>query len=139
MRFSEIIAEDSGVGSMIEDEAETRGDMVLATALEELRNRAHGHTVPRVRVDSLVNLVKRLPGGEMFNSAALEDARKTNDTIKNLIKDVKEDENGVKFVYLAPFDDDGFGGDSTAGTDAAAAGNEKTVASMAGRAAGKRE
>lgn len=139
MRFSEIIAEDSGVGAMIEDEAETRGDMVLATALEELRNRAHGHTVPRVRMDALVNLVKRLPGGEMFNSAALEDARKSNDTIKNLIKDVKEDENGVKFVYLAPFEDDGFGGDSTAGADADAAGNEKTVAAMAGRAAGARE
>lgn len=139
MRFSEIIAEDSGMGAMIEDEAETRGDMVLATALEELRNRAHGHTVPRVRMDALVNLVKRLPGGEMFNSAALEDARKSNDTIKNLIKDVKEDENGIKFVYLAPFEDDGFGGDSTAGTDAAAAGNEKTVAAMAGRAASNRE
>lgn len=138
MRFSEIIAEDSGVGSMIEDEAETRGDMVLATALEELRNRAHGHTVPRVRVDSLVNLVKRLPGGEMFTSAALADAFKTNDTIKNLIKDVKEDENGVKFVYLEPFDDDGFSDDSVTDTETSAADSEKTVASMAGRAAGKR-
>ena len=141
MRFAEIIAEDDfndqpgEMGDMIEDEAETRGDMVLATALEELRNRAHGHTVPRVRVDALVNLVKRLPGGEMFNSAALEDARKSNDTIKNLIKDVKEDENGVKYVYLATFDDDELGGDSTAGTDADAAGNEKTVAAMANRAA----
>ena len=52
MRWHEIIAEDDSLGGMIEDEAETRGDAVLATALEELRNRAHGHTVPRVRVDS---------------------------------------------------------------------------------------
>ena len=148
MRFAEIIAEDefdgqpdmggSGMGDMIEDEAETRGDMVLATALEELRNRAHGHSVPRVRVDALVNLVKRLPGGEMFNAAALEAAKSSNETIGNLIKDIKDDENGVKYVYLAPFEDDGFGGDSTAGADADAAGNEKTVASMAGRAAGNR-
>ena len=135
MRFSEIIAEDSGMGGMIEDEAVSRGDMVLATALEELRNRAHGHTVPRVRVDALVNLVKRLPGGEMFNAAALEDARSSNDTIKNLIKDVKEDENGVKYVYLAAFEDESEGGEG-AGPDADAAANEKTVAAMANRAAG---
>lgn len=139
MRFAEIINEDSGIGAMIEDEAETRGDSVLATALEELRNRAHGHSVPKVRVDSLVNLVKRLPGGESFNADALESARKSNDTIKNLVTDIKDDENGVKYVYLATFSDDGFGDESTPGAeDGAQTAPEKTVSSMANRALGNR-
>ena len=43
MRFHEIVKEDSGLSGIIEDEAEIRGDSVLVTALEELRNRAHGH------------------------------------------------------------------------------------------------
>jgi hypothetical protein len=140
MRFAEFIKEDSGLGSMVEDEAETRGDSVLATALEELRNRAHGHAVPRVRVDSLVNLVKKLPGGEMFNVDALENARKSNDTIKNLITDIKDDENGVKYVYLATFSDDEFGDEAGIGGDAQGGQTapEKTVSSMANRALGNR-
>jgi hypothetical protein len=146
MRWSEIIKEDEfdgqpemggdGMDDMIEDEAETRGDMVLATALEELRNRAKGHSVPRVRADALVNLVKRLPGGEMFNAAALEDSRKSNETIKNLIADIKDDENGVKYVYLTTDDDsvDSLGG--SPGADADAVKSQNTVDQMASRAAG---
>jgi len=139
MRYSEIIAEDSGISGIIEDEAETRGDSVLLTALEELRNRAHGHSVPRVRVDSLVNLIKRLPGGEMFNADALEGARKSNEAVKNLIADIKDDENGVKYVYLTKFNDDEFSDSETPGTDTGAqTAPEKTVASMANRALGNR-
>jgi hypothetical protein len=105
MRFHEftLISETDGMGGVIEDEAVTRGDNVLATALEELRNRARGHTVPRVRMDALVSLVKKLPGGEMFNAEALTSAKKSNETIGNLITDIKDDANGVKYVYLAPF------------------------------------
>jgi hypothetical protein len=142
MRFSEIIAEDEfdsqpdDMGDMIEDEAETRGDMVLATALEELKNRAKGHSVPRVRADALVNLVKRLPGGEMFNAAALEASRKSNETIKNLIADIKDDENGVKYVYLTTDDDEATGGDGLPGADANAVKSQNTVDQMASRAAG---
>ena len=139
MRYAEFMAENSGLGEIIEDEADSRGDAVLATALEELRNRAHGHTVPRVRVDSLVNLVKKLPGGEMFNVDALENARKSNDTIKNLIKDIKDDENGVKYVYLATFTDDDFGDEPMPGdTTGAQTAPEKTVSGMASRALDKR-
>ena len=139
MRYREFIAEDD-LGGIIEDEAETRGDSVLLTALEELRNRAHGHTVPRVRVDSLVNLIKKLPGGEMFNAEALEQARKSNDAVKNLVKDIKDDENGVKYVYLTTFSDDDFGdseegiGDETGAMTAP----EKTVSGRANRALGNR-
>lgn len=138
MRWSEI-SESSGLGDMIEDEADARGDAVLLTALEELRNRAHGHSVPRVRVDSLVNLIKRLPGGEMFNADALEAARKSNEAVKNLVADIKDDENGIKYVYLAPYEDDPFG-DSVAG-DGETVGKtapEKTVSGMANRALGSR-
>lgn len=139
MRWSEIINE-SDIDDMIEDEAETRGDSVLITTLEELRNRAHGHSVPRVRVDSLVNLVKRLPGGEMFNAEALESARKSNEAVKNLISDIKDDENGIKYVYLSPVED-AFGGEETGDATADAANKtapEKTVSSMANRALGNR-
>lgn len=138
MRFHEFVNED--IDDMIEDEADTRGDSVLVTTLEELRNRARGHSVPRVRVDSLVNLIKRLPGGEMFNAEALESARKSNEAVKNLIADVKDDENGVKYVYLTPFKEDDFGGEVTAG-DGEKVGQtapEKTVSSMANRALGSR-
>lgn len=141
MRLREFVIESSGIGEIIEDEADIRGDSVLLTTLEALRNRAHGHTVPKVRVDALVNLVKKLPGGEMFNAEALEQARKSNEAVKNLIKDIKDDENGVKYIYLATFSDDGFGdneeglGDQTGAMTAP----EKTVASMATRALGKRD
>jgi hypothetical protein len=139
MRWHEVIAEDDGgLGDMIEDEADSRGDSVLATALEELRNRAHGHTVPRVRVDALVNLVKKLPGGEMFNVEALENARKSNDTIKELIKDIKDDANGVKYVYLSTFSDDDMESGDEMGGDGAQTPPEKTVSGMANRALGKR-
>ncbi len=139
MRLKEFVAEDSGFSGIIEDEAETRGDAVLATVLEELRNRAHGHSVPKVRVDALVNLVKRIPGGEMFNAEALSDARSSNDTIKELITDIKDDENGVKYVYLKPFTDDGFGDTAEIGGDTAGkTAPEKTVSQMADRALGNR-
>jgi hypothetical protein len=140
MRFHEIVKEDSGLSGIIEDEAEIRGDSVLVTALEELRNRAHGHAVPRIRVISLVNLVRRLPGGEMFNVDALESARKSNEAVKNLVADIKDDENGEKYVYLTPFSDDEFsdteepGNGDTVGKTAP----EKTVSGMASRALGNR-
>jgi hypothetical protein len=138
MRFHEFINESSGLGEMIEDEAETRGDAVLVTALEELRSRAHGHAVPRVRVDSLVNLIRRLPGGEMFNNEALDAARKSNEAVKNLIADIKDDENGTKYVYLTPYEDDPFGDETDATGSSAKTAPEKTVSSMADRALGKR-
>ena len=138
MRYTEFVVETSGIGAMIEDEADARGDSVLLTALAELRNRAHGHMVPRVRADSLINLIKKLPGGEMFNAEALENARKSNEAVKNLITDIKDDENGVKYVYLKTFDDDGFGDTGEIGDTTGKTAPEKTVSQMAGRALGNR-
>lgn len=141
MRYHEIVNESDDIDDMIEDEADTRGDGVLLTVLEELRNRARGHSVPRIRVYSLVNLIKNTPGGEMFNAEALESARKSNDAVKNLIADIKDDENGVKYVYLSPVQDD-FGDETGAGEvggeKVGQTAPEKTVSSMANRALSSR-
>ena len=89
-----------GHAAMIEDEADDRGDANLIAALSFLQNRsADQHLVPKIRVDALINMVKNT-GIEEFNLEGLLDAFKTNDTVKNLVKDIKDDENGTKYVYL---------------------------------------
>lgn len=105
MRIREVIVEDA-IDDMLEDEAEGRGDANLITTLEFLRNRAHdSHVQPRVRADSLINLVQTT-GEQSFTLENLLDAFKDNQSIKGLIKDIKDDTNGVKYVYLQPFADD---------------------------------
>ena len=108
MRIQEVITEnlDKYVDEVLEDEADERGDANLLTTLEFLRNRAHDtHIQPRIRVDSLINLVQKT-GESQFNLDNLLDAYKSNSDIKNLIKDIKDDSSGVKYVYLEPFADD---------------------------------
>lgn len=120
---------------IIEDEADSRGDANLITALEFLRGRSQQkHLVPKVRVDSLIQMVQNT-GHKEFNLEALQGAFKTNDTVKGLIKDIKDDVNGVKYVYLNGFDDSE---DEALGSDAAQSAPEKTVAGMANRALDKR-
>jgi hypothetical protein len=136
MRATEFIAE--AFDDVIEDEADTRGDANLANILETLRNRAHDtHDVPMVRVDSLINMIRKMPGTEMFTVENLMDAYKTNETIKNLVKEIKDNKDGVKYVYLTTFADDP---DST-DLDAASSSvpdPETTIGSMAKRALSKR-
>jgi len=110
MRVAEVIVENQAVDryldEVLEDEADGRGDANLMTTLEFLRNRAHDtHIQPRIRVDSLINLVQGT-GETQFNLENLLDAYKGNPDIKNLIKDIKDDSSGVKYVYLQPFQDD---------------------------------
>lgn len=120
---------------IIEDDADSRGDANLITALEFLRSRGQQkHLVPKVRVDSLIQMVQNT-GHKEFNFEALQGAFKTNDTVKGLVKDIKDDANGVKYVYLTGFDDSE---DDALGGDAAQTAPEKTVASMANRALDKR-
>jgi hypothetical protein len=105
MYIKEIIVEDI-VDDMLEDEADTRGDANLITTLEFLRNRAHDtHVQPKIRADSLINLVQTT-GEQAFTLENLLNAFKTNQELKSLIKDIKDDNNGVKYVYLNPFADD---------------------------------
>jgi hypothetical protein len=108
MRIREVIVEnfEEYIDEVLEDEADGRGDANLLTTLEFLRNRAHDtHIQPRIRVDSLINLVQGT-GEQQFGLENLLAAYKDNPDIKNLIKDIKDDSSGVKYVYLEPFQDD---------------------------------
>jgi hypothetical protein len=139
MRIREVIVEslDEYLDEVLEDEADGRGDANLLTTLEFLRNRAHDtHIQPRIRVDSLINLVQKT-GESQFNLENLLDAYKSNPDIKNLIKDVKDDSSGVKYVYLEPFADDT---DQPAeiGQEIPRTAPERTVDSMAKSALAKR-
>jgi len=105
MRIRDVIVEDH-IDDMLEDEADGRGDANLITTLEFLRNRAHdSHVQPRVRADSLINLVQTT-GEQQFTLDNLLAAYSDNEQIKGLIKDIKDNESGVKYVYLTPFADD---------------------------------
>jgi hypothetical protein len=106
MRISEIILESNFEDSTgaIEDEADSRGDSALITALEWLRHEAteSNAVTPRVKVDTVIERVRAIPGNEAFNFAALDAAHDHNDTVKSLIKDIKDDEKtGAKYIYLS--------------------------------------
>jgi len=129
MKVTEIIVEDV-IDDMLEDEAEGRGDVNLMTTLEFLRNRAHDtHVQPRIRADSLINLVQTT-GEQQFTLENLLDSYKDNQNVKNLIKDIKDDSNGVKYVYLQPFADDSEMA-ALDNTEAPRTDPEKTVNAMA--------
>lgn len=123
--------------AIIEDEAESRGDSNLIAALSFLQNRsANQHLVPKVRADALINMVKNT-GVEEFNLESLMNAHKTNDSVKALIKDIKDDENGTKYIYLNSKSEDSLEvepGDMSAPRAPA----EKVVGSMAKSALAKR-
>lgn len=93
---------------MIEDEANDRGDSDLISALSFLQSRSNDtHLVPKIRVDALINMLQNT-GVVQFNLEALLDAFKTNDTVKNFIKDISDDDNGTKYVYLQSKAEDEF-------------------------------
>lgn len=140
MRIRDIILESDLEFEAIEDEADSRGDSALITALEWLRNEAQQSSAitPRVKVDTVIDRVRAIPGNEAFNFAALEAAHEHNDVVKSLIKDIKDDDkSGAKYIYLAlpenTIDDtDPLGAQTAAPGDPA-----KVVSSMAKRAASK--
>ena len=140
MRIREVITEDFDkiIDEVLEDEAEGRGDANLLTMLEFLRNRAHDtHIQPRIRIDSLINLVQGT-GEQYFNLENLQDAYKNNPYVKNLIKDIKDDASGVKYVYLVPFADDVEFAQDQEGPEGFKTAPERTVDSMAKSALAKR-
>lgn len=140
MRIREVIAEglDEYIDEVLEDEADGRGDANLLTTLEFLRNRAHDtHIQPRIRVDSLINLVQGT-GEQQFNLENLLAAYKNNPSVKDLIKDIKDDSSGVKYVYLEPFADDVEQAQDATGPEGFKTAPERTVDSMAKSALAKR-
>ena len=136
MRLNEFVYDED----IIEDEADARGDMDLITTLEFLRTQSAGkHLVPRVRVDSLINMINMHTDGETFSNSSLMNAFKTNEVVKNLIADIKEDENtGIKYVYLKPIDQSDELAGSPDDVDAAKSGPEKIVSGMADKAIANR-
>lgn len=151
MRIREIITEafddidNTGLEhdhdeSAIEDEAESRGDSALIEVLELLRSEAADTSAvtPRVAVDTVIERVRRIPGFESFNYAALDAAIKSNDTVKNLVKGPPKDDQhtGDKYLYLTPFEntvDTSSDGGAGAGADKGA----NIVSGMAKRAINK--
>ena len=140
MRIRDIILESDLEFEAIEDEADTRGDSALITALEWLRNEAQASSAvtPRVKVDTVIDRVRAIPGNEAFNFAALEAAHEHNEVVKSLIKDIKDDDKtGAKYVYLALPEDQVDDTDPLGAQTAAPGDPAKVVSSMAKRAASK--
>lgn len=108
----------------------------LISVLETLRERTD-----QIRVDSLVNLVRKKPGSEMFNVDILADLVKDNSAVKNMIQNISDDDSGVKYVYLKGLVDnidDALPDDSVMDQPGGAHNPQATVKSMAKRAATKR-
>jgi hypothetical protein len=140
MRIRDIILESDLEFEAIEDEADTRGDSALITALEWLRNEAtqSSAVTPRVKVDTVIERVRAIPGNEAFNYAALEAANEHNDVVKSLIKDIKDDDKtGAKYIYLALPENTIDPMDPLSVDAGVTADSSKVVSSMAKRAAGK--
>jgi hypothetical protein len=128
------------IDEVIEDEADSRGDSALITALEWLRNQAEQSSAitPRVKVDTVIDRVRAIPGNEAFNYANLEGAKEHNETVKSMIKDIKDDDKtGEKYVYLAPNESTIDNTDPLGARGAAPGDPSKVVSSMAKRAANK--
>lgn len=124
MRAQEFIVEVESSSSILN----------LISTLEALRS-----TTDQIRVDSLVNLVRKKPGSEMFNVDILVDSYKNNDTVKNMVDDIKSDDNGVRYVYLKSLtNDEEVIDDLNKGSDSSGNTAVNTVSSMAKRAAKKR-
>jgi hypothetical protein len=139
MRIKDIILESFIENEVIEDEADTRGDAALITALEWLRNEAQQSSAvtPRVKVDTVIERVRAIPGNEAFNYAALESAKEHNEVVKSLIKDIKDDEKtGSKYIYLALPENTIDPADPLSVDAGVSSDSSKVVSSMAKRAAG---
>lgn len=143
MRFREFQPlYENDLDDFIEDDADHEADDALVNTLRELQFSSSGKKIPKIAVAALVNLVKNKPGGEAFDLNALEKAKSNNETVKNIISKIEDNEEGVKYVFInppEPIDDiEGeLGGDTGEGGVAKTA-PEKTVASMANRALSSR-
>lgn len=141
MRYYEIRKplKENDYSAFVEDDAENHCADVLAGVLQNIIFSADHAEIPKIRVDALIHLVRNEPGGEAFNAESLKNCQQNDESIKNLIANIKDDDNGVKYVYLKR--EDPMGGDEFATPDSAEATKtapEKTVSSMAKRAASSR-
>jgi len=141
MRYYEIrqALNENDYSAFVEDDAENHCADVLAGVLQNIIFSADHAEIPKIRVDALIHLVRNEPGGEAFNAESLKSCQQNDESVKNLIANIKDDDSGVKYVYLNREDpmgadsDDVIGGDEVTKTAP-----EKTVSSMAKRAASSR-
>lgn len=134
MRVRDIIVEDDEAGSSVDISINN-----LANMLETLRNRADDmHQIPKIRVDSLINMMRHQPGSEMFNIDSLITAFKDKEVIKNLVKNIKPDPTGVKYLYLKSMSNDEDYSLDNIDANTQAVDPETTIDQMAKRALNKR-
>lgn len=137
MRYNEFVLVEDDLADYIEDDADHEADGALISTLREIQFNSTHAQVPKISVEALINLVRMKPGAEAFNLETLIKARKNNETVKNIVTDIKDDENGSKYVFIAspiPDEADTVGEPGEMGQTQP----EKTVAGMANRALGKR-
>ena len=147
MKIRDVVVENV-IDDMLEDGSEDHENAALLTILNYLQNRAaNSHKQPRIRADSLVNLVQAA-GFPQFNYDTLVNIAKNNERVKSIVKDIKDvtvqSQDGkvalgqggelVKYVYIRPVDVEDENIDSEADAAPKTA-PEKTVDSMAKRAA----
>lgn len=141
MKIREIIYEN--MASYIEDDADNETVTALVGILRSLQYEAQDFAIPKISVKALVNLVKNAPEAEGFNLDALNNAYKSNDLVKNLITAIKDDDAGIKYVYIKPLNDELEAEDDDSASESdkenVKTNPEKTVGSMAKRALSKRD
>ena len=134
MRFSEFkrLNEDFDITEFIEDDADHEANGALVDTLREIQFSSDHAQVPKISVEALINLVRTKPGGEAFNLESLAAAKKNNEAVGNIVADIKDDENGIKYVFINPVNSDAElpAGDAEVTKTAP----EKTVSAMANRA-----
>jgi hypothetical protein len=136
MRASEFLAESDHAN---------RSTNNLLNVLDTLRNRfGDVHEEPKIRVDSLINMVRATPGSEMFNIDSLMSAYDKNPAVKNLITGIYDDDSQIKHVYIKPaigdYNDNLTINNPDTGTDSTARSNPaSTVDAMSKRALNRRK
>jgi len=140
--FEDDLDMGDNISAHIEDDADHEADAALIDTLREIQFSAGDKKIPKIAVTALMNLVKNKPGGEAFDLNALEKAKSNNDTVKEMIKSIDDNEDGVKYVFINPPEpiegpESDIGGPGGAGGGAQTA-PEKTVSAMANRALSSR-
>jgi hypothetical protein len=138
MRFSEFSRSitEGDLSQFVEDDADHEANDALINTLREIQFSSDHAQVPKISVEALINLVRTKPGGEAFNLESLVAAKKNTEAVGNIVADIKDDENGIKYVFINPVNSDA---ELPAGdADVTKTAPEKTVSSMANRALGNR-
>jgi hypothetical protein len=140
MRFTEfggrLFEDDEDLSAYVEDDADHVAIDALINTLRELQYSSNHAAVPKISVEALINLVRNKPGAEAFTLETLQNAKQHNDAVKSIVANIKDDENGTKYVFINPVNTDiEVPGEDGAETQTAP---EKTVSAMANRALSNR-